>query len=450
MAVSHVGGLAWGCRRPGGAGEQSWRSCLRSVRMPLIPLVRRRRCPSHQRLTRRLPAPEHGHRAGAGNSMSSRRRGLRALTIAVVVALVYGWLAWWRPVAPASGPVPLALHDGWIGSTPHAEGFDEVALQRSTRVLLDGPYNVHAVLIERHGRLVSESYRSGRDRSVYGGLSVRRSFDATSLHDVRSIGKSVSSLLYGISLAEGTVPDRAKLLSGVFPQLRGTAASNARRVHISDLLDMDSGLAWTEGEPGENDELKLFWKRDLPNYVFDRPLVARPGTRFNYNGGGTALLAQVIEAGVGESLDRYAAERLFAPLGIRNWEWMRDMHGRPMAFNGLRLRPRDLLKIGRLVLQHGQWDGNQIVPAAWIDDVWGPGLATGVADFHYHGQWWQGTVNWQGRRLAWHAAFGNGGQRLFVIPDLDIAIVTTAGAYDELPTAIAVNRLVQEVATAAR
>ncbi|UGB44597.1 hypothetical protein LQ772_11420 [Frateuria edaphi] len=118
--------------------------------------------------------------------------------------------------------------------------------------------------------------------------------------------------------------------------------------------------------------------------------------------------------------------------------------------DGLRMRPRDLLKIGRLVLDHGQWHGRQLVPAAWIERSLRPQLATGVSDFRYGAQWWAGTVQWHGRPIAWHAAFGNGGQRLFVVPQLDLSIVTTAGAYDELPTAIAVNRLVQGVVASVR
>lgn len=116
-----------------------------------------------------------------------------------------------------------------------------------------------------------------------------------------------------------------------------------------------------------------------------------------------------------------------------------------MAFNGLRMRPRDLLKIGRLVLDHGQSQGKQIIPASWIAQSMAPEFATDVRDYRYGHQWWAGTARWHGRPVQWHAGFGNGGQRLYIIPALDMAIVTTAGAYDEMPTAIRVNDLVQEI-----
>jgi len=378
------------------------------------------------------------------------RRRIATLAAVAIIALTLAWLACWRPVSPRVGPLPMALDDGWPRATPAAEGFDDARLQRALRGLLDGPYNVHAVLVERHGRLVAEYYQGWADRAVYSLLPMRQSFGPATLHDVRSIGKSVTALLYGVALAEHRVPPPSTLLSTVYPQLRGRAAANARRIRIADLLDMSTGLAWDEGHGGPDDELRLFWRRDLPAYVLDRPLATAPGGAFNYNGGATALLADIIATGTGEDVERYAAHRLFAPLGIRHWQWATDVHGRPMAFNGLRLRPRDLLKIGRLVQDGGRWHGRAIVPAAWIDAAWAPGRATGVADFRYRGQWWAGDVDLHGERIAWHAGFGNGGQRLFVIPSLDVVIVTNAGAYDALPTAIAVNRLVGEVAASLR
>ncbi|GAB1596758.1 serine hydrolase domain-containing protein [Lysobacter claricitrinus] len=371
-------------------------------------------------------------------------RALRFVQL-VLVLVAAAWFVWWRPVEPRTGPTPVALDDGWALSTPAAEGFDGTALTTAIERVLDGPYNVHSVLVERHGRIVAEYYQGGRDRSVYALVSIRRSFGPSTLHDVRSIGKSVTSLLYGIALADGKVPPPDAYLSTVYPQLQDVAAENASRVRVRDLLDMSSGLDWTEGAPGINDELRLFSRRDLPLYVLKRPMATAPGTAFNYNGGGTALLADMIASGTGDDIERYAARRLFVPLGIRHWDWVKDLHGRPMAFNGLRLRPRDLLKIGRLAQDHGRWHGAQIVPAAWMDDSWSRGRTTGVSDFTYRAQWWAGTADWHGRRLAWHAGFGNGGQRVFVVPELDIVMVTTAGAYDEDQTAIAVNRLVRAV-----
>ena len=271
--------------------------------------------------------------------MHSRRTRWILVVVAGGLALAWAWFVLLRPLPPRSGPVPATLDDGWRVATPASVGIDDAALQRQVRALLDRPLDVHAVLVARHGRLVSEWYQGGLDRSVYALFSVRHAFGPTQRHDVRSIGKSVTSLLYGIALNEGRVPVPDMPVLDAYPALAGRVAPQARGIRVQHLLDMASGLRWQEGGRGDNDEFKLFWKRDIPAYVFGHPLAQPPGEAFNYNGGGTAVLSDLIARGAGMSLDAYARSRLFAPLGIRDWEWVRDLHGRPMAFNGLRLRP---------------------------------------------------------------------------------------------------------------
>ena len=124
-------------------------------------------------------------------------------------------------------------------------------------------------------------------------------------------------------------------------------------------------------------------------------------------------------------------------MGIKDWEWVTDLHGRALAFTGLRLRPRDLLKLGQLVLDKGQWQGRQLVPAQWIEESTQMHISTGFKSpilpdetIGYGYQWWTGHVLWHGQRLAWSAGFGNGGQRLFVLPDLNLTMAIAAGGYN--------------------
>lgn len=348
-------------------------------------------------------------------------------------------------MSPRTGPAPESLTDGWAIDAPAAQGIDVVRLNRVATALLDAPLNVHGVLLERHGKLVAEYYQGGMDRSVYALISTRHSFGPTTKQDIRSIGKSITSLLYGAALDEGKVPPLSTPVLDLYPRLADIATREKRRITVGDLLNMASGLSWHEGDILVNDELRLFWKPDIPRYVLSHSMQSAPNTAFNYNGGGTAILADIIRRGTGMALDEYARDRLFKPLGIRDWEWVTDVHGRPMAFNGLRMRPRDLLKIGRLVLDDGQWQGKQIVPAAWIRQSMAPIFRTDVRDYRYGRQWWGGVAQWRGHPIEWHAGFGNGGQRLYIIPALDMVVVTSAGAYDEVPTAIRVNDLVQQV-----
>jgi CubicO group peptidase (beta-lactamase class C family) len=208
---------------------------------------------------------------------------------------------------------------------------------------------------------------------------------------------------------------------------------------------MSSGLEWQEGGSGRDDEHRLFWTWSPDRYVFSRPVAAPPGSRWNYNSGGVAVLADLLTRTTQRPLKEFVRESLFEPLGIRDWEWTADLHGRPMAFTGLRMRPRDMAKLGRLVLDHGRWRGKQIVPAEWISESLQPRIRTGIADFDYGYLWWLGPVDWQGRKLRWAAAFGNGGQRIIVVPELDLTVVITAGAYGDPQAAPRVHAFFKDI-----
>ena len=148
-----------------------------------------------------------------------------------------------------------------------------------------------------------------------------------------------------------------------------------------------------------------------------------PGQRWTYCGGATALLGRIIAKGTGKSLHDYAREVLFDPLGIGPTDWYSGRDGELSAASGIRMLPRDLAKIGLLILSDGVWDGRAVVPAEWIKRCMTPVVPINeIGDYGY--QWYIG------RRRPFWAAVGNGGQRLFVSPKLDLVVVTTSGNYD--------------------
>jgi CubicO group peptidase (beta-lactamase class C family) len=339
--------------------------------------------------------------------------------------------------------VPGVADDGWTASTPEASGFDAPALCAVLSSVAGGDDNVHAVLVERRGRLVAELYRAGRDRTIsvrYGidPFAPDVPFDAERLHDVRSVSKSVVGLLVGIARRDGRVPDLGTPALSLFPELAELRGGERDAITLEHLLSMTSGLDWNEWDAGPltSDELRLLWRAEPARFLFDRRLVAPPGTVFNYNGGGTAVLAELLERSSGRPLVELARQQLFEPLGITRWEWVRDLRDRPMAYAGLRLRPRDMAKLGRLVLERGRWHGREVVPEAWVEESLRAQVVTGLeiapdasGTLGYGYQWWTGRVPWRERSLTWSAALGNGGQRIFVVPELDLVVVTTAGDY---------------------
>ncbi len=334
--------------------------------------------------------------------------------------------------APA---LPVALGDGWTVVEPQAAGFDATKLSGVVAKILSGEANLHAVVVERHGKLVAEGYRTGSDKPQFKLFSRTVAFGPAERHDTRSVGKSVIALLVGVAQAEGKLGSLATPVVDFYPEHADLATPALRKVTLEHLLMMGSNLRWREsGEGFPNDEDRLAWKESPIRFVLGRPPVAEPGRTFNYNSGGTVVLADILGRVTGMPWIDFARTALFEPLGIFDVEWVTDLRGRLMANSGLRLRPRDMAKLGRLVLNHGKWNGRQVVPAAWIEEMLRPRLATGFDDTHYGFQWWTGIVNWQGRPLPWRAAWGNGSQRIFVVPDLDITIVFTAGAYGDRET----------------
>jgi CubicO group peptidase (beta-lactamase class C family) len=178
-----------------------------------------------------------------------------------------------------------------------------------------------------------------------------------------------------------------------------------------------------------------------------------PGKRWIYNGGATALLARIIERGTGKPLHEFARERLFDPLGIGPTEWLTDRTGEPIAASGLRMTPRDLARIGLMMLKRGMWGDRRVVPAEWIDRSTSPMIDVDeIRQYGYH--WYLGkfafTVStgprWNRSRLErFWSAIGYGGQRLFVFPGLDLVVAIAAGNYDMPDQWVPPTRIIREV-----
>jgi CubicO group peptidase (beta-lactamase class C family) len=164
------------------------------------------------------------------------------------------------------------------------------------------------------------------------------------------------------------------------------------------------------------------------------------------------VLSDILTRTSGKSLTQLVKTELFDPLEITDWEWVSNLQGQELAFTGLRMRPRDLLKIGRMMLDGGRWRDRQVVPESWVAASLRPKIATGhksppnaVDDLKYSYHWWGGIVNWHGKALRWTAGFGNGGQRLFIVPDLDLAIAIAAGDYGSSEIVHKLTALFEEI-----
>ena len=365
--------------------------------------------------------------------------GMRALISLLLLLLSFSSIAQEGLPQP-----PVAHDDGWPVASLASMGFDVEKMQQLDHKLDSGSYtNVHMVVVEYDGKLVYEKYLSGMDEN-WGESIGHVEFDHDRLHDLRSISKSVTALLLGIALGEEFEDALSRPIIDYFPELSSQIAPGAEKITLEQVLTMSTGLEWNEMDvpysSDSNDEIQLYYARDPVQQVLTKSLRADPGERWYYNGGTTMVLAALVVELSGKSFLEFAHDALFHPLGIEpadvEWRglgiWQRKL---PSAASGLRLRARDLAKIGSLMLHQGQWQGKQIVPPGWVrasslrhmEQTYPIWSMDGVYGYSY--QWWHGEFKGIRGDFTAITGVGYGGQRLFVVPEKKLVVTVFAGNY---------------------
>lgn len=348
------------------------------------------------------------------------------MRMVVVLALV---LVTPLTVAAASEcAAPAAMSDGWPVASPATEGLDPSLICSIGSSLEKLPEaNPDGVVVVRHGTLVYEHYFA--DSGMH--------YNADAVHAINSITKSVVALLAGIAFDRGWLKSIDDPVLPYLPNDADLRAQGKDRITLRDMLTMTSGLAWPESaisyaDPS-NIERQMGLAPDPYRFVLTQPLVATPGTVWNYNSGGVEVLGDISAKVSHQPLDQFAQQVLLDPLGISHSAWLRFPDGKISASSGLWLQPRDLAKIGQLVLNDGMWHRQRIVSAQWIADMiaaqvprpssW-PRGAYGADSYGY--LWWLGRLAMAGRNVDWIAGIGWGGQRLYVVPSRDLVVAVTA------------------------
>ena len=320
----------------------------------------------------------------------------------LLAAIAIGCAAPRRPAEPVPWPVP-----DWQVAAPESQGVEPGRLADLLERVERGGLRLHGLLVVRHGRLVHESYAWP--------------FDATTPHDIASCTKSVVGLLAGIAWSEGHLRRiDAPLVDPL--SLEGGAPRSAHKAAMTlrHLLTMTSGLE-NRSQPVEQTLFDMLASPDWARFSAERRLVALPGGRWSYDSAGVHLVAAILRAAVGRDLLDYARERLFDPIGVGPVDWPADPQGIRRGWGDVRMRPRDMARLGLLMLQEGRWEGTAVVPAPWVADATRDQTdgAEGAPTGGYGYLWWPGPDG------AFFAA-GRGGQYVFVSPALDLVVVTTA------------------------
>jgi CubicO group peptidase (beta-lactamase class C family) len=334
--------------------------------------------------------------------------------------------------------VPVARDDGWpVASINEDKLIDRGALCRmADRLAASSDANIHAVLVARSGKLVFERYFRGSDEipgRIYGRRVENVTFDADTLHDMKSVSKSVASLAVGIAIDHGLIGSVNEPIFSFFPELSDLRSPEKDRIQLVHALTMSMGLKWVEATPAtgdyNNDEARMHMAWDPCRYVLGLPVTAPAGQEFFYNTGALTLVSAIIRKATGRTLDEFARTTLFEPLGITKVEWSR-VSGDTDAGGGLRSRPRDMAKIGQLVLAGGRWNDRQVASKAWIETSTAPKVK-GTDGLFYGYLWWLGRSLLNGREVHWAGALGRGGQSIRIVPELDLVVVVTAGYYQD-------------------
>lgn len=267
---------------------------------------------------------------------------------------------------------PLAV---WPTSTPEKQGVSSSTLAEMFNEVTDRDYRIDTISVVRNGHLIAhaagDGYRDGE------------------LHIVHSVTKSIVSTLVGLAIDEGYLEGVDQRVLDVFDD-RVAANNDARKeqMTIEDLLTMTSGFdcrdsylyAW-EGL----DDLRQ--SDDWVQHILDLPMIATPGEEFEYCNRASFLLSAIVQESTGQTAEQYGANRLFGPIGVTEINWPTNPDGISIGWGSLRMTPLDLARFGLLILDGGSWQGEQVVPAAWVDRAIQP-YVHGTLQDGYGYQWW--------------------------------------------------------------
>jgi len=344
-------------------------------------------------------------------------------TLVLIINLCAGLQVTAQKVKKVQATAPWPTGE-WRTSSPREQGLREDVISALVqRIRSRQIRDLDSLLIVRHGYLVTEEY--------FNGWGPERD------HTLQSDTKSITSLLTGIAIQQGKIPGVEAKVLDFFPQYQPIRNLDARKaaLRVQDLLTMRTGLNWSEDNYLASPLYQLnYCQCDWLRFVLDWPMREMPGTRFEYNSGGVILLGGLIREATGLNVNEFARQYLFTPLGITGGFWyVGQPNNLPHTGGGLNLRPRDMAKIGYLLLRNGRWEDQQIVSADWLRESMQHRIryprTFGFHPVDYGYLWWllplDGTGAAQGVEADIYTAAGAQDQWIFAIPKYDLVVVVT-------------------------
>jgi CubicO group peptidase (beta-lactamase class C family) len=313
--------------------------------------------------------------------------------------------------------VPKHLDDGWETASLADAGFDSQKLAAMIEDIQDGGFeNLHSLLIVKDGRLVFEEYFRGHNPA--------------SIDDVASVTKSITSIMVGVAIDQGLIEGTDQYLVELLQSYAQVINADPlkQKLQLWHILSMTSGIEWDEETYPygslQNDATLMERHPDPVQFILDRPVIREPGEQFHYSGANSMLLSAVLQQTTGMTVAEYTRVYLFEPLGINQYHWDAYADGHTNTDGGLSLHPRDMAKIGQLMLNQGQWNGVQIVSPGWVAESTRAHTRV-MFSVQYGYQWWREKQTILLQTVEPYFAAGYGGQLITVYPDQDMVVVVT-------------------------
>jgi CubicO group peptidase (beta-lactamase class C family) len=312
--------------------------------------------------------------------------------------------------------------DDWKVSTPAEQGLDPMLV---AELYLNAAEleTLYGLLVIKNGHLIAEGYFNG-------GSVEQENFLA-------SATKSFTSASVGIALEQGCLSSVDQKMIDFFPEFTDQIKDpRKKQITIRDLLQMRSGYVWEERMPPYMDELFASRGYMLP-LIVEFPLTSDPGTEFGYSNLTSHMLGVIVARGCDTDLKSFAQEHLFSPIDAEVGDWSQDADSYYYGAHGIPLTARDRAKFGLLYLNDGEYDGNQVISADWVEDSlqrysdnidisgWIPGITSRYGyfrDLGYGYQWWSAKSG----DHQFNYASGHGGNQIILLDELDMVIVTSA------------------------
>jgi CubicO group peptidase (beta-lactamase class C family) len=350
-----------------------------------------------------------------------------------------------RPLgsAPYVYREPPATRDGWKTARAASLGIDEAQLARAVQKIIDvdpagaRPWLIHSMAIAYRGRLVLDEYFYGHDRDEP--------------HDMRSASKTFSSVMLGAAMMGGAdISPQTRLYTLMAPQ--GPYAhpdSRKGEITLAQMLTHTSGLACDdndESSPGNEDTMQSqLMQPNWWRYTLDLPMAHDPGTRYAYCSAGINLVGGALTQAMGEWLPALFDRTVARPLQFGSYFWNVMPNGEGYLGGGAFVRTRDFLKLGQAFLDGGVWNGHRLVTKDWVSDSVAPHVrispaTTGLEGDAFRDVYWETDEGYAWHRLdvrsgeqryPAYLANGNGGQLLLVLPQFSLAVMFTAGNYQQ-------------------